>query len=121
MLIAIGLALIVTLELNAALRAAACLVWFAMGRVELERIERGFESCTAIRLSPDGEVAICNNEQEWRPGTLQTGSVVLRNVAWLRLRTADGTKFVELLRGNSRQSQEWRRLQVIWRHIGAQR
>ncbi len=119
LLVAAGLILILTLGLDAAIRGAACLVWFVIGRFELARIERGFESCVAIRLSSDGEIAVLGNDREWLPGTLQTGSVVLRNFAWLRLQTVNGVNFVEPLRGNARQSQEWRRLQVIWRHVGA--
>ena len=119
LLVAVGLVLVLTFELDAAMRAVICLVWVAGGRYELVQIERGFESLTAIRLSSGGEIAILNNDQEWLPVTLQTGSVVLRNIAWLRLRAANGDNFVELLRGDARQSQDWRRLQVIWRHIGA--
>ena len=119
LLVAVGIVLILTLDLDAKIRAASCFVCVVAARHELLRIERGFESLTAIRLSSAGEIAVLNNDQEWLPVTLQTGSVVLRNFAWLRLQAANGDNFVELLRGNARQSQEWRRLQVIWRHIGA--
>ena len=120
LLLAAGLVLILTLDRGVAIRAAACLAWCLVGRCELARIEHGFESCLAIRLSSEGEIAVLNNDQEWLPGTLQSWSVVLRNFAWLRLRTAAGDNLVELLRGEARQSQNWRRLQVIWRHIGAE-
>jgi len=121
LLIAAGLVLILTLNLDTAIRAASCFAWFVAGRYEIVRIERGFESCNAVRLSADGDIAVLNNDQEWLPVTLQTGSIVLRNYAWLRMQTENGEKFVELLRGNARQSEDWRRLQVIWRHIGALR
>ena len=117
---AAGLVLILTLEADAVRRGLGGLVWFVMGSLELARIERGFDSCVAIRLSSEGEIMVLNSEQEWLSGTLQTGSVVLRNLAWLRLQTADGENLIELLQGNARQSQDWRRLQVIWRHIGAE-
>lgn len=116
---AAGLVILLTLDLEVAVRALGCLAWFALGQSELARVERGFASCSAIRLSSEGEIAVLNDDQEWRSGILETGSLVLRNFAWLRLRTADGDLIVELLRGDIRQSQEWRRLQVIWRHIGA--
>ncbi len=119
LLVAAGLVLILILDLDAKIRAASCVIWVVAARHELIRIERGFESLTAVRLSSAGEFAVLNSDQEWLPVTLQTGSVVLRNFAWLRLQAANGDHFVELLRGNARQSQEWRRLQVIWRHIGA--
>ena len=118
-LVAAGLAVILTLELDAVVRGAACIVWVVTGYFEIAGIERGFESCTAIRLWSNGEVAVLNDDREWLTGTLQTGSVLLQNFAWLRVRTVDGEHIVEPLRGNARQSQEWRRLQVIWRHIGA--
>ena len=119
LLIAAGIVLILTFNLDIAIRATRCFAWFIAGCYELAHIERGFESCNAVRLSSDGEIAVLNNDQEWLPVTLQTGSIVLRNYAWLRLRAANGDNFVELMHGNSRQSEEWRRLQVIWRHIGA--
>ena len=119
LLVAAGLVPILTFDLAAAIRAAACLVWVVAGRHELMGIERGFESLNAVRLSSGGEIAVLNNDQQWLPVTLQTGSVVLRNLAWLRLQAANGDTFVELLRGNARQSHQWRRFQVIWRHIGA--
>jgi hypothetical protein len=119
LLIAAGIVLILTLNLDTAIRTASCFVWFIAGRYELIRIEHGFDSCNAIRLSSDGEIAVLNNDQEWLQVTLQTGSIVLKNYAWLRFRATNGDNFVELMRGNARQSEEWRRLQVIWRHIGA--
>jgi hypothetical protein len=119
LLVAAGLVVTLTLDLDVVLRAVACCIWFAIGWVELAQLERGMKVCKAVRLSSNGEIAVLDNEQQWRPAVLQTGSLVLQNLAWLRLRTANGDHFVELLRGNSRQSEEWRRLQVIWRHVGA--
>jgi hypothetical protein len=119
LLILIGATLILTLELGVLIRAAACLAWIVMGRFELMRLERGFEVCTAVRLSSDGQISVLDNEQQCRSCSLQSGSVVLKNYAWLRLRTVDGEYCVELLRGDARQGQQWRRLQVIWRHFGA--
>lgn len=118
-LVAAGIVLILTLELDVAIRALLCLAWLAAGQRELIRIERGFESCIKIRLSSDGKAAVLNNDLEWSPATLRTGSVVLRKFAWLRLQTSGGEPIVELLRGNTRHGQDWRHLQVIWRHIGA--
>ena len=119
LLILIGATLILTLALGALIRAVACLAWICMGRVELLRMERGFEACTAVRLSSDGQISVLDDDQQWHACSLQSGSVVLRNYAWLRLRAADGEYFVEPLRGDARQSHQWRRLQVIWRHFGA--
>ena len=121
LLIAVGLVLILTLELGAALRAAACLLWIALGKFELQRIQRGFADCVALRVFPGGEIALLNSDQEWVSATLQTGSLVLRHFAWLRMQTDSGQIIVELLRGDARELDDWRRLQVIRRHIGAGR
>jgi len=49
--------------------------------------------------------------------------VLLRKVGWIRLsfELPTGRKLIlgELLRGDGRRGEDWRRLQVIWRHIGA--
>ncbi len=119
LLVLIGAGLILTLELGASIRAAACLAWIVMGRFELLQMERGFERCTTVRLSSDSQFSVLDGDQQWRSCTLQSGSVVLKNYAWLRLRAEDGENFAELLRGDARQSHQWRRLQVIWRHFGA--
>ena len=65
LLIAAGIILILTLDLDTAIRATGCLVWFIAGWYELAHIERGFESCHAVRLSSDGEIAVLSNDQEW--------------------------------------------------------
>ena len=119
LLIAAGLTLILILSVDVLLRALGCLFWVAIGWFELRRLQLGFDSCNGIRIDSNGEIAILNNDQEWVPGTLQSGSVLLRRLGWLRLQSSNGQIFLELIRGDARQSQDWRRLQVIWRHIGA--
>jgi len=119
LLIAAGLTVILILSVDVPLRALGCLFWVTIGWFELRRLQLGFDSCNGIRIHSNGEIAILNNDQEWVPGTLQSGSVLLRRLGWLRLQSSNGRIFLELIRGDARQSQDWRRLQVIWRHIGA--
>jgi len=119
LLLAAGLILILVMEVSVALRALAGLIWTASGYHELRSLQAGFDNLRAIRLFSDGAVEVLGNEQEWVPAEVQTGCIVLQNLAWLRLRAANGAQFVELLRGDTRRSQNWRRLQVIWRHVGA--
>jgi len=40
-------------------------------------------------------------------------------LAWLVLASPDGRRWLALLQGDSRESEQWRRLQVIWRHMGS--
>jgi hypothetical protein len=120
-LLAAGLVLILVLDLGAGIRAFAGLIWIAAGHDELQCLQTGFSGLRAIRLTSDGSIAVLNSDHQWLPGECQSGCIVLQNLAWLRFRTADGCQYVELLRGDSRESHSWRRFQVIWRHIGAGR
>jgi len=113
------LALILVLAIDVVLRATGGLVWVAVGRFELRRLTQGFDACKAIRIDSCGDIAILNSDEIWVPARLMTGSILLRKLGWMRLRDQHGQIFLELIRGDARQSQDWRRLQVIWRHIGA--
>lgn len=79
-------------------------------QVAEERLQR-------IRVHADGSVAIRAPGRAWLPATLGRDSVVLERVAWVRLRLANGRKHAELLRGDVRDNEDWRRFQVIWRHL----
>jgi hypothetical protein len=119
LLIAAGLVLILNLAVDTGLRFLGCLVWGAFGRFELKRLQQGFDACSAIRVDSNGEFSVLKNHDNWVPASLMTGSALLRKLGWMRLQDETGQVFLELIRGDARQSQDWRRLQVIWRHIGA--
>lgn len=121
LLVSATLVVILTLPLDAALRALGCAVCLAAGRFELGRLRRGYRLCRAIRVFPGGELEIQGPDGDWTPGTLLSGTIVLQTVGWLRFRTDAAGTFVDIVRGDARESQQWRRLQVIWRHIGAGR
>ena len=114
---AIGIALTMSVGALPRLALSLCCLW--LGSTELTRLHRGFEACAAIRLTSDGSAGIDPGDGNWVTAELEPGSIVLRRLAWLRLRTADGRLITELLRGDARQCRDWRRLQVIWRHFGA--
>ncbi len=118
LLTAAGLVIVLTLEIDAAVRVAGCVAWVVLCHIELQRTQRGFDSCIVVRIFSDGRIALLGDDGEWLPGTLQSGSLVLQNFAWLRVQTVAGANVAEPLRGSVRESHEWRRLQVIWRHIG---
>jgi|GEM_PF-956964 len=119
LLIAAGLALILTLPLDPIARALGAVLWLVFGTFELSRLQRGFASLSAVRLRCDGGVEVCCRDEQWLAGQLLSGSVVLENLAWLRLRLDSGALILELFRGNARECDDWRRLQVIWRHTGS--
>jgi hypothetical protein len=120
-LYAIGIVLILILPLHPALRAAGCLIWVIWAYREISRLQRGFDQCIEIRIHASGDVEIADDNADWSPASLLPGSLVLGKLGWLRLQTLDGRTIVEPVRGDTRRGQDWRRLQVIWRHVGAAR
>ena len=118
-----GVPLIIVLPVDSVLRVAALLLWLALAVQELSRVRSAWYVCHALRFSADGTVAVLIPGQTWQPARLLSGGIVLRKLGWIRLsvRLPTGQKLVlgELLCGDSRKSADWRRLHVIWRHIGA--
>ena len=113
--------LILLLPVAAPLRALACLVAGARGYLEIKRLQAGFSRCREYRVFADGKVEVRTAGDDWLPGRLDNGCLLLKNIGWLCIRTSDGRRFADTIRGDARESPQWRRLQVIWRHIGAGR
>ena len=114
-----GCIIILTLDMPAALRATGCVAWWLWTQLEIGRMERGFANCRAVRVHADRSIEILDREMECIPSRLLGGSMVLPNLAWIRYETGNGSTAAELFIGDCRSSNEWRRLQVIWRHVGA--
>lgn len=115
----IGLITIAVLSLPFIWRALAALVWLLLNGRDLSLIVKGYKRCRRIRIEHGGAVELLVPDGNWAPATLLAGSVVLRRIAWLRFETQDGRRFAELMCRKKAQNKEWRRLQVIWRHLGA--
>jgi len=119
----VGLPLVLVLPVAAETGGVAALLWLALVASELSRSRRAWKSCHAMRFFADGTVTVLTPGESWQPATLLAGSVLLRKLGWIRLSVAlpAGRKLVlgEFLRGDGRESADWRRLQVVWRHIGA--
>ena len=75
--------------------------------------------CRQLNVHADGSVLLQDQSGGWQAATFRNGTVVLSGLAWLDLRTDDGRGYSALFRGNCRESEQWRRLQVIWRHMGS--
>ena len=119
LLIAAGIAIVLTMSIGVLPRFGAVLACLGLGQFELRRLRRGFRSCREIRLANDGGALLLDEDGNWVAASLRPGSLVLPRLAWLRLRTAHGVLVTELIGAHSRAGQDWRRLQVIWRHIGS--
>lgn len=114
----LGVAVILTLPLPAAVLIAASAGWLFVCARELVVAGRGFSYCRGLRIAVDGDIVLLDPDGVWQPARLLPGSVVLRHVGWILFETNEGRQFAELVRGRCRESNDWRRLQVIWRHIG---
>jgi len=118
-----GVPLIIVLPVASELRVAALLLWLALAVQELTRVRSAWHVCHALRFSADGTVVVLMPGQIWQPACLLSGGILLRKIGWIRLSVAlpTGQTLVlgELLCGDSRESADWRRLHVIWRHVGA--
>ena len=116
---AAGIALILTLPLHWLLLVAGSVGWLTLFVSELVGMSRGFVRCCRLRMTPDGEILLLDPEGNWHAARLLPGSVLLRRVGWIRLKIEQGQQCAEPVRGSCRESEDWRRLHVIWRHIGA--
>ena len=114
-----GVIVVGGLEAPVAARLAGASVWCAILAMQFQALRRGWATCVAFRLHADGRVTVLGPDGEWCEGTLEADSVLLRRWGWIRLRAGSGAAFGELVRGSCRESREWRRLQVVWRHVGA--
>lgn len=116
---AVGAIVVATLPIQVWARVLGAVCWLALGGRELCKMRRGQALCRRIRINAEAELSLLDPDGNWQGGRLLPGSVVLRSIAWIRVAGADGQRFAELVRGGCRDSRDWRRLQVIWRHIGA--
>ncbi|MCH8866133.1 MAG: hypothetical protein IID58_04695 [Proteobacteria bacterium] len=115
----LGLVTILTMQADPMMQLPGCVLWLLFSGRELVAIASGYQRIRRIRLYSNGDVELGNDNGDWQSARLANGSVVLDGFAWLRFEACDGRRSVELLRGTSRKNEEWRRLQVIWRHLGA--
>ena len=117
----LGTLLLLTLPLHPGATIPGAVAWLSFFSWEFILLRRGFVSCHRIRVMADGGIRLLGADGSWRTARLATGTVVLRRYAWIRCRTEPGQYCAELVRGNCRESEDWRRLQVIWRLIGGAR
>lgn len=110
-----GVAAILSLPMAGPVRGLAAVAWLAWSAHELLHLLRAYRRCTGLRLAADGEVLVLGRGAA-RRARLLPGCVVLDGFAWLRLCDDSGRTWGELVRGNHRESEEWRRFQMILRH-----
>jgi len=111
-----GAGLILLLPLGLPARLLAFLGWFCWSGRELLTYWRAYGRWSVCKLAADGEIELIGRE-ECCTATVAPGSIVLSEVAWLRIRAENGDIWGELVAGKQRESKDWRRFQVIFRHL----
>jgi hypothetical protein len=111
-----GIGLILFMPLAAQWRFLLVVAWVGESYRELRALVRGAARLRRILLDAEGNVAGRKPGGRSEVLTLQTGSIVLSRVGWLRVRFPDGQRYGELLCGDPARDLEWQRLQLIWRH-----
>lgn len=114
----LGATIILFLPVNTVLRAIGVFCWCLMAGGDMLQISTLHKRYSRLRVFADGRVELRDSDGRWKPGSIGRGSVVLPKVAWLDLRLAGGGRYRALLRGDASESEQWRRLQVICRHLG---
>ncbi len=118
-LVAAGAALILSMPLALLPRLAGAGLWLIAGAYDVERQRRAYRRYRGLKLDCEGRLELLDRRGEWLAARLLPGSLVLRHYGWLRVRDERGRVFAEPVRGHCRDSRDWRRLQVLWRHVGA--
>ena len=108
----------ILLPLGISFRWAAAVGWLAYSLLELWRLAGAYRIVASLVVAADRSVELVLRDGERIAARLEPGSLILPQLAWLRLKTDCGLRYGELLRGNSRKNKDWRRLQVIRRHVG---
>ncbi len=114
-----GLAFVPLMAVSAALRGGIAVAWVCVCGCEWLALRRGYAGGGALRIAPGGHIMRQCPDGSWQAARLCAGSVVVARFGWLRVAPAGARPYAELVSAANHESEDWRRLQVIWRHIGA--
>ena len=114
-----GIPVILGMPFGPLVRGALVLAWLVRVAVDVGRLILAQRDCLGIRIFPGGTAQIVTAGHCCIAATIMPGSVVTKRFAWLRLDADNGRRYRELVRGSCPQNDDWRRFQVIWRHLGA--
>lgn len=119
MLFVAGLAFVPLLAVPGGLKGMLAVTWAGLCGYEWLACRRGYAASSALRIAAGGHVERQCGDGSWQSVRLCAGSVVLSRFAWLRVAPPGAGAYSEPLSAARHESEDWRRLQVIWRHIGA--
>jgi len=118
-LVLVGTFVIAGLSVGPAWSVPAGIAWTLGGVWQAFRLRATYGYYQGLRLHADGHIELRRPDGSREAAQLLSGSFVLPGFAWFRIRLADGRTSGQLLRGNMQENEAWRRLQVVWRHLGA--
>jgi hypothetical protein len=110
-----GAAIIFFVNLPAVARGVLFLLWTIECGRELRNCLAGMRRVCALRLSSSGQLRIADSNGRLESAELETGTMVLGTLAWVRVRFADGCRHGELLSAHRSEGRAWHRFQLIWR------
>ena len=116
-----GVFMILAMPYPVFLRLSAAVVWGYFAAHEIAMLRRAYGRYRVLELDNNEDIRLLDFDGNWHRARLLPGSVLLRRAGWLRVRDARGRVFGEPVRGSCRDGRAWRRLQLIWRHVGAHR
>lgn len=114
----LGLVTIFSLPIDNRLGALGAAVWSIQAGIQWHLISSAHKRFRGLRIHCDGAAELLDKDGEWHSAIICKECIVLSTFAWLKLKPAQGRTYFELVRGNSLKNKQWRRLQVIWRHLG---
>jgi len=100
-----------------AVAGVLCGAWVAVCGAEAWRLARAWRRCSRYVVAADGSVECHPRAGRPRPATLGRGSVFGRRASVLCITSEDGGSWVECLRRDLQDRQQWRRFRVICRHF----
>ncbi len=115
----LGAGVFATLPLPIGLRLLAAAIWLIGSVASCVRLGRRYRGIAGYRVYQDGTAEIVRADGRRVAGRLIAGTFLLPGLAWLRVGVAGSGPVAELVAGNLRTSQQWRRFQVICRHLAA--
>ena len=110
-----GAVIVAGFNLAPPIRGLLLFAWILESLRELRNYAAGMRRLSGIRLGSSGRVLVTGPGGHAEDAVLETGTIVLGQFAWIRLRFADGVRHGELLVAGWTESHSWHRLHLLWR------
>ena len=114
-----GAAMLAALPADVRLIVPAFVAWVALATVELTLARRAYGQCRTFTLCADGSLDIGLADGSRWGGRLAPGTLEFTRSAWLCIRVPGRATWGEPLSRRGQDREQWRRFQVICRHMSA--